>query len=467
MSKNKNKTEKRINLIKMTSLLLILFMIVPIFSGCEESASKKYIVDLEVWGSFDDTGDFSEIFTAFKKVDPFVRNISYKKIPIDSYESELMDALASGNGPDIFIVNNAWMPRYEDKVIPAPFEVINEKQFKENFVDVAATDFIGVNSEIYGVPLSVDSLALYYNKELFNAAGITKPPTTWQELLDASKRLTQIDEVSEIKRSGIAMGTVSNINRSTDIIDLLLLQNGAQLPSKSNIAYKPDFNIGKNSLDFYTQFSRFSSPAYSWNNKMHYSIDAFYEGDLGMMINYSWHIDTIKNKNAKLDFGIAPVPQASSSRPVNYSNYWSFVVNKNKQIKQVDEDRPINNEIRAHESWQFLKFLTFKNNGKFNAINAKTKNIKEYSTDIDPASLYIESTKKPAARRDLVEKQKTDPIIGSFAYGNLIAKTWYKKNSNLVESIWAEIVDDINKGDVTPDQGFSQANYRISQINKE
>lgn len=461
MNKNKNK----FNLKKTIALTVLVFMLLPIFSGCAESPSKKYLVDLEVWGSFDDNSDFSEIFAAFKGANPFVRNITYKKIPVDSYENELMDALASGNGPDIFLVNNAWMPRYEDKVIPAPVNIVNEKQFRDTFVDVVATDFIGKNSEIYGVPLSVDSLSLYYNKDLFNAAGITTPPSTWPELLDSSKRITKINDVSEIERSGVAMGTVPNINRSTDIIDLLMLQNGAQLPDKNNMSFRPDFNIGKNMLEFYTQFARFSSPAYSWNKSLHYSIDAFYEGDLGMMLNYSWHINTIKNKNAKLNFALAPIPQISSSKPINYANYWSFVVNKNKQIKQVDEDRPISNEIRAHEAWQFLRFLTMPNNGKFIAINYKTKSTKDYPVNIDPAAYYVDRTKKPAGRRDLVEKQKTDPILGPFAYGNLIAKTWYKKNSNLIETVWASVVEDINRGNITPDQGFSQAVYRINQIN--
>lgn len=461
MHKNKNKKK----LIKTIAILMAIFIVVPFLSGCTETGSKKYLVDLEVWGAFDDSGDFSKIFEGIKKADPFIRNISYKKIPIDTYENELMDALASGNGPDIFLINNAWMPRFEDKVAVAPPLVMGEQMFRSNFVDVVVDDFMGKNGEIYGAPLSVDSLALYYNKDLFNAAGITSPPATWSELLDSTKKITTIDDVSEIKRSGIALGTVENINRSTDIIDLLMLQNGAQLPNKSEIAYDPDFNIGKNVVEFYTQFSRFSSPVYSWNKRMHYSIDAFYEGDLGMMINYSWHINTIKNKNAKLNFAIAPIPQISNEKPVNYANYWSFVVNKNKQIKQVDEDAPISNEIRVHEAWQFLKFLTFKNDGSFTAVNAKTKSTKSYPVEIDPASIYVDKTKKPAARRDLVEKQKSDPVIGSFAYGNLIAKSWYKKNSNLVESIWAEIIDGVNRGDITYDQAFRLASYRIGQVN--
>lgn len=463
----KNKKKYKYNFIKTISLMVLIFIVVPILAGCAESSSSKYLVDIEIWGSFDDNKDFSEIFNEVEKSNPFIRNVIYKKIPINTYENELMDALASGNGPDIFLINNAWMPRFEDKVAPAPNNVISEQLFRNNFLDVVESDFIGKKGEIYGAPLSVDSLALYYNKDLFNAAGITAPPTTWSELMDDSKKITKIDDVSEIKKSGIAMGTVENINRSTDIIDLLMLQNGAQLPTKNSISYKPDFNIGKNVLEFYTQFSRFSSPAYSWNKQLHYSIDAFSEGDLGMMLNYSWQINTIKSKNAKLNFGVAPIPQISSDKPANYANYWSFVVNKNKQVKQVDPKKPINNEIRIHESWQLLKFLTFKNNGKFTAINAKTKNVKDYPISIDPAKLYIERTKKPAARVDLVDSQTSDPLLGAFAYGNLNAKTWYKKNSNVIESIWAEVIGDINKGDITPEQAFHLINYRIGQVNVE
>ncbi|MFA6184206.1 MAG: extracellular solute-binding protein [Parcubacteria group bacterium] len=464
MLKNKKKYKTKI---KIMSLMVILLMVIPIISGCAESKSQKYAVDLEIWGSFDDTGDFSEIIGEFKKANPFVDNIIYKKVPVDSYENELINAMASGNGPDIFLINNAWMPRYEDKVAPAPDYILNEKDYRSNFIDIAANDFIGKQGEVYGTPLSVDSLALYYNKDLFNAAGITNPPATWSELLDDSKKITKLDDVSEIKKSGIAMGTVENINRSTDIIDLLLFQNGAQLPTKNSIGFKPDYEIGKNVLEFYTQFAKFSSPAYTWNKNMHYSIDAFYEGDLGMMINYSWHIDTIKNKNAKLDFGIAPIPQISKDRPVNYANYWSFVVNKNKQIKQKTNATAITNDMRVQEAWQFLKFLTCKNEGKFTAVNFITKNKKDYVVKIDPASLYIENTKKPAARRDLIEKQKNNPLLSPFVYGNLITKSWYKKNSNAIEGIWAEVVGDINKGDITEAQAFHLVDYRIKQVNVE
>jgi len=452
--------------LKMTGGLLILALFVPFFSGCAEKKSNKYNINLEVWGVFNDNNDFSEVASSYQETNPFVGKITYKKFSVNTYKKELIDALASGNGPDIFMINNSWMPSFEDKVAVVPDYLINEQDFRNNFIDVVADDFIGKTGEIYGVPLSVDSLALYYNKDLLNASGITVPPATWAELLEDTRKITKVNEFGNISRSGVSLGTAYNINRSTDIVDLLMLQQGAQMPTKNRMSFSPDYNIGESVLGFYTQFARLSSPAYSWNRRMHYSLDAFYEGDLAMMLSYSWHIKTIKNKNAKLNFAIAPVPQSSTSNPVNYANYWSFVVNKNKEIKQLDDSRPVNNEIRIGEAWEFLKFLTFKNDGKFAIFNFKSKKIKEYPVSIDPAGTYLEKTKKPGARRDLVEKQKTDPMLGAFAYGNLIAKTWYKKDAEAIENIWAEVIDGINKGDITTGQAFRLVVSRMRQVNK-
>ncbi|MDD3498336.1 MAG: extracellular solute-binding protein [Candidatus Moranbacteria bacterium] len=450
---------------KFAVWLLILSLIVPVFSGCGKK-SVQYKLDLEVWGVFDDADAYREIIAEYRKINPFIKGINYKKFTVDNYKKDIINALASGNGPDIFMINNSWMPEFEDKVAPAPSYLINEHQFRSNFVDVAADDFLGKSGEIYGAPLSVDSLALYYNKDIFNAAGIANPPKNWEEVVEYSKKITSISDIGSIERAGIALGTSYNINRSTDIIDLLFFQHGTEMPTRNNPNFKVDFNIGTDVLEFYTQFARSSSPAYSWNSAMHYSIDSFYEGDLAMMLNYSWHIETLKSKNAKLNFATAKIPQLSEKTPANVANYWSFVVNKNKLVQTKEGEAPINNEERIHEAWEFLKFMTFKNDGSFNVINIKSKGEKAFATSIDPAGVYLESTKKPAARRDLIETQKSDPMLSPFAYGNLIAETWYRKDAETIENVWAEIINSINKGDMKVMEGINLIRSRIDEINR-
>lgn len=459
------KNKKKIT--KILILLLAVSLIVPFFSGCGNKASTQYLVDLEIWGVFDDADDYVDLISEYRKINPFVGNISYKKFTIENYREDVIDALASGNGPDIFMINNSWVPRFEDKVAVAPEYLINEQQFRNNFVDAAIEDFVGQSGEIYGVPMSVDSLALYYNKDLFNAAGIATPPASWEELVEDSKKITKVNNNGEIERSGVALGTAYNINRSSDIANLLLIQHGARLPSRDNMSFDVNVNLGNDALEFYTQFARSSSPAYSWNKAMHYSIDSFYEGDLAMMLNYSWHIETLRSKNAKLNFAVSNIPQLSKKNPVNNANYWSFVVNKNKETDNSLNDRaPISNEERIHEAWEFLKFISFKHDNNFNIMNIKSRQQKALKIDTDPTQMYLEKTKKPAARRDLVENQKSDPILGAFAYGNLVAKSWYRKDSDAVESIWAEVINSVNNGDISASKGFNLIRSRINEVNR-
>jgi len=74
--------------------------------------------------------------------------------------------MATGRGPDIYMIHNTWIPRYEEKLLGVPSELITIKDFQENFVDVVYKDFI-VDGYIAALPLSVDTLALYYNKDIF------------------------------------------------------------------------------------------------------------------------------------------------------------------------------------------------------------------------------------------------------------------------------------------------------------
>ncbi len=468
-------------MVKKTVVLLLVVLFTLSFSGCSVFRQKEkypYKIDLEIWGAFGDEKDFSDIVNEYKKINPYIGTIEYKKFSVDNYKEDLLDAMAAGEGPDIFLTHNTWLPTFQNKSISAPAEILGEKEFRENFADVAADDFLA-EGQVYAVPLSIDSLALYYNKDMFNAAGITVPPATWKQLEEAVKKITKIDKYGNFIQSGVAMGTADNINRSTDILGLLMFQNGTEMTNANHT--RATFNQvtvtetgqkqgGINALEYYVQFSRLGSPVYTWNKLKHYSIDSFFEGTVAMMLNYSWHIETIKNKNSKLNFAIAPVPQLNPDKPVNYANYWGLAVAKNK--KREDKHRKqypkINDsqyeQARVNEAWQFLKFMSVKNNNKVILTNVISGKSKEFAINFDPAENYIKKTGKPAARRDLIEKQKNDPEISAFAQGNLIARSWYQVQPEMEESILAEAIEDVVLGKTSASNALEVAVNRITQL---
>jgi multiple sugar transport system substrate-binding protein len=463
---------------KFFSLLAIVLATLSL-SGCifKKAAPENYQVKLEVWGIFDDSDAYTEVLGAYRKINPYVGEINYRKLPLETYKDDLLNALAAGNGPDIFMIRNSWRGAFEDKIAPAPDYLMNEKQYRDTFVDVVANDFIN-NGKIYGASLSADSLALYYNKDLFNAAGIVDPPATWEELLNDVSKLNRVDQFGNINQSAVALGTAYNINRSMDLLTVLMFQMGGGIlqPSFGKHIEFTDEN-SRRALEFYTQFARIGSNAYAWNPSLHYSIDTFYEGTLGMMINYSWHFATIKQKNAKLNFAVAPLPQFAGTAPINLANYWGFAVAKNKATEDVPgqtasqtavkPDSEKQNYLRIHEAWQLLNYLTLPHPGnKLTLQNGIAGTTKDFTLSFDPAKKYLEKTQKPAARRDLIEEQKNNLRLAPFATGNLIAKNWYQGNIELVEAIFAEMIDAVNKGEKSVYDALTITTNRVNVLTR-
>src|SRR4030042_6909816 len=89
------------------------------FSGCLKPAGKEvYSLNLEIWGVFDDGGAYNQAFQAYREINPFVKEAKYRKFDINDYKKDLINALAAGTGPDIFFIQNSWLPEFIDKVAP-------------------------------------------------------------------------------------------------------------------------------------------------------------------------------------------------------------------------------------------------------------------------------------------------------------------------------------------------------------
>ena len=412
---------------------LLIFGLAAAFPGCK-SREVDRSAELEFWGVFDDSDVYKELISDFNKVYPKIK-VNYYKKQHSTYEKNLLEAMAAGRGPDIMMLHHSWVPRYEDKIWGAPQDLISIRNLRDNFVDVVFDDFV-VDGSIVALPLSVDSLALYYNKDIFNTVGVSQPPKTWEDFLAVVEKITIRSGGGDIIRAGAAIGTARNVNRSTDILSLLMLQSGAQMVDEEktaitfnqNIAVNGEsFNPGETALRFYTDFANPRKPVYTWNDRMHYSIDAFYEGETAMMLNYSYHLPTIRALAPYLNFGVSPMPQIKdSARDVDYANYWGLTVSRNSS--------------EAEAAWRFIVWLADKEN----------------------TEKYLELTKKPTARRDLVSWQKNDPDLGVFAEQSLTARSWYQVDNLTIETILADMIESTVSGETIIKEAISRA---VNQIN--
>lgn len=403
-------------------IIFVLLLVTGVIPGLKSPDSAKYT--LTIWGNFDNKDAFDKIIGDYKKLH---RNCDIKYVQKDylEYENDLVSALASGNGPDIFYIHNTWLPKHKEKIAPMPQLVEGkEKNFSyyipydyqnKIFVDVAAQDFISDN-KIYAIPLYVDTLAIYWNKDIFNKDGVPKPPQTWEEFIEVVPKLTKLDEKGNIIQSAVAMGESStNVNRATDILSALMLQSGTDIvdAKKKKVVFQNSVRVDRKdivpaeqALQFYTDFSNPLKKVYTWDKDMHYSMDAFYEGKTAMMINYAYSMATIKQKASRLDFSVAPFPQPESiATPITYPSYWGLTVAAASE--------------KQKESWDFLMFLS------------DTENMKN----------YLKATNHPTARRDLITWQKAvSPELIVFLEQALTAKSWYQPDNLAVDRIFDDMI---------------------------
>jgi multiple sugar transport system substrate-binding protein len=436
----------------------ILFFSTLVLSGClKEKPGISYKMPLEVWGVFDDSDAFAGINGEYANNNDQITNVKYRKISsnLAEYEKELFDAIASGNGPDVFFFHNTWLTQHENKIVPLPESSQYIIDYKNTFVDVAADDFIK-NNQIYAMPLSNDTLALYYNKDLINQAGIASIPATWNEIENITPFLTKIDPFGNINQSAIALGRSKDpgaVNRSSDILMLMMMQNGAKIIDDRGLPMLDREQGARKALEFYTQFAQGGNKAYTWNSNMDYSIDSFRYGKTAMMLNYSYWNWRLKELDPKFNFGVAPAPQVDLNNKINFANYWGLAVVKSKQLKPERPDENINytDQDRINEAWKYIQYVT---------AGAGKKD------DFDPTKQYLELTKKPPARRDLVEEMKNDPELGVFAQQALTARSWRQPDNNVVETIFIDMIDEVVSGRSSVYDALKTASSRINALRK-
>lgn len=268
-------------------------------------------VTLTYWGLWEDERVMRPLFTEFTKNNPHIK-VNYLKQDIKDYRQRLSTRIPQGNGPDIYRFHNTWLPMMSSLLVPFPKDTINTTEFKDMYFPVVQTDATS-NGALYGVPLSIDTLVLFTNDEILQAAG-QAVPKTWDEFITVAKATTVKDEAGKITTSGGAIGTYDNITHAPDLLSLILLQNGTDIRNLTATAKN-----ATDALTFYTSFAKGDGSI--WDSSLDPSQQAFAKGSVAMYFGYSWDVFTIKTLNPSLQFSTHSVPNLPG-RNITVASYW-------------------------------------------------------------------------------------------------------------------------------------------------
>lgn len=305
----------------------------PSAAGCGSYAGPPVTITYAMWGDTTELANQQKIVDAFTAINP---NITVKVSVADweSYWPKLQTDLAGGNAPDVFLMDGPLFPDYQtrDQLLDLSPLVARDSFDPSQLVDLAVQDFTAPDGNLYGLPRDLNTIALFYNKTMFDAAGLPYPDASWDwnKLVEVATKLT--------KTSG---STTSQWGFYTETSDMenywssLVWQAGGDIlsPDKKTVVIDTDqAAAGIQFLqDLIYKDKVMAQPVPGGSG------DEFENGQAAMEANGSWLVPT--HEAAGIDFGVAPLPmgpagQATSVNPSGVVVYkgtkspdaaWEFV----------------------------------------------------------------------------------------------------------------------------------------------
>lgn len=262
--------------------------------GWETASAEKIMEDAETW--YDETGVEIEVIS----------------VASDSYNTKMQATLAGGDNPDLaFIDAGVLSMQLAAKDVLLGLSDYGVNDYKDLFYE-SVWDTMVYKDEVYGLRITSNNLALYYNKELFDNAGLEYPTAdwTWDDLRNAAKTLTD-------KENGVYGLDLPVYDESGGYCWTwlpFLWQNGGQLLNEDRTEAIVNSAEGVGALEYWRALVDDGSVPLSAAAS---GVNRFSSGITAMMIDGPWSLSTyIEDPNFVDKLGVAPLPQNTAQATV-------------------------------------------------------------------------------------------------------------------------------------------------------
>jgi multiple sugar transport system substrate-binding protein len=230
--------------------------------------------------------------------------IQFQNVTADTSQQKLTVQIAGNNPPDAAFVDAGAVPAFagRDAIINLDDYIARSDWVKPEAYVPAFKQFVTVDGSMYGLPFEGESTSMFYNKDLFAAAGIDHPPTTWEELEADAAKLTDPSK----KQYGIELFA----SESYYYWYPFLYQAGGQQLTDDGKDVAFDSAEGKQSADFYIGLTKYAPPQYLNSNSYDGRI-AFEQGQVGMYMAGNWLAATMQDDDPEFTghWATAPLPK--------------------------------------------------------------------------------------------------------------------------------------------------------------
>jgi len=408
-----------------------------------QNPEEQTSVTLTYWGLWEPPSVMQPLIDEFEATNPGI-NIEYSQQTFSNYESRLFTRLqqATGNeepAPDIFRIHNTWTPKYYSYLAPMPANIMSVEEYQQKFYPTALNDFTAKDGNIYAIPLEIDGLMVFYNKQLLAEEGVTQPPEDWDSFFELARDLTKRDASGRIIQAGIAIGTSRNIMHSAEILAYMLALEDIQVMDQTRTQISLNTPRVQRVFETYTNFAKGDNAL--WSPSLRSDLEMFFTEDLAMMIAPSWRSFDIIQAAPSVEFDTAPLPQLiANEEDIYYATYWGDAVNRTSPSPLA--------------AWKFVAFLA-----------QKEQQMKLYSN-----ASQIRAFGEPYSLVELNSEILGKPYVSAIAQmaPNMRAYPWGDETlvNSTINTAITDIIEDRSDVDSALEDAEAAINATIGQTNR-
>jgi len=311
--------------------LMSLLLVVALLAVGSVFAQEGEAVTLEIWSGSSSPVENEALeaqIAAFEEANP---DIDVELLISPDYGAQIQTALASDEYPDVFMVGQFEFPNFVDSGVLMPAEDRIEEP--DDIYPGLLSAFTDAEGTVYCPPKDFSTLALFYNKDMFDEAGVEYPTAewTWEDMHAAAEALTT-DEVA-------GFSAAADHNRWLAFFDA----NGGQFVDEEG-AVVFNSEAAAEALNFYASFTADEIGATPGDLGAGWNGEAFGRGLAAMTVEGNWAIGYLQTDFPELNWGVVEIPTAPNGEKGTLTFTVCWAVGANTE--------------HPDEAWQLVNFLT-------------------------------------------------------------------------------------------------------------
>ncbi len=390
------------------------------------------------WGSPEEAASHKIVADAFMAEHPEI-TIELWNQPWDDYFTKIQALWASGDAKTIPDVAFLWpTPKYAaEGVLENLDSYIQKSGYDLNDYWPGLLESAKYNGSVYGFPRDIDVGILYYNKDLFDKAGVAYPTDswTWKDLLAAAEKLTIKDASGNVTQYALAMENNSKYDKWVN-------QNGGAIlddyvnPSKCMLADPKSVEAVKFFADMMANGNAMRDADLSQAGG---DASVFPAGQAAMIMQNTSRISGFNKAGLKYD--VVPVPIPEGGKRFNPAGGAAWVMSAKSDNKDA--------------AWTFIEWLQSTNGGE--KIYTERGEIFPALQSVANSPAFM-TDQPPANKQGIITEAKASGV-GGFGY--------FPEWGELQSSVINPGLDQIWTGAVTPEQGLADLCKQVDQFLKD